>query len=532
MAHVTRRWKAWLLVLGIAGSLCALVLLAVVAWTIWPSKVKASPAVVVVTYHPGMTASSIEKDITNHIERWVNQHHAVERVTSRSVPGVSIVRVFFRNDMDPTEALTATGELALGALPSLPPNIVPPVVLPFAATAGRPVGILTLSSPNADEAILKGLAQMKVRDRLAIIPGAVVPVILGGKDRRVIVTLDPAKMQAHHLVPHKVVEALRTVSLHDTPTSGDQLCLENKGCPLDTEELLAVSLDGVRGDLVTLGHVGQVKDGYAPQTARFRLDSRRGVGLPVFRAGDADPKAVGEQASQAPASLQGQLPPDVQLQWIAFGSPRWWDPSGDDGLLTIHVRAPASSSLDEFEKRVIAVERFLDKSIPAQEREAILAEVGMEANWSAVYTENAGPQDGTIHLQLSRARTLSATAYASKLRGLIHQDPAFADLGIRFTSKDMPAPVDLRIQGGTPEDQQRLAQDVYRRLQTIQGAVDVEVAQRLDTPNVILDHVNLARVLDVRTSIEGRNRRDVIADIQQMLQQLRPLDGMTVELAE
>ena len=67
-----------------------------------------------ITYYQGMPASSIEKTITNRIERWVNQSPGASLVESKSIPGVSIVRVYFRDDIDPTAALTMTSQLALG----------------------------------------------------------------------------------------------------------------------------------------------------------------------------------------------------------------------------------------------------------------------------------------------------------------------------------------------------------------------------------------------------------------------------------
>ena len=81
-----------------------------------------APAVQVLTYFQGMPASSIEKTITNRIERWVNQGPGVERIESKSVPGVSVVKLYFRDDIDPNAALTLTTSLAQGTLPTLPPN--------------------------------------------------------------------------------------------------------------------------------------------------------------------------------------------------------------------------------------------------------------------------------------------------------------------------------------------------------------------------------------------------------------------------
>ncbi len=72
------------------------------------------PAVQVLTYFNGMPARSIERTITDRVERWVNQSPGVGDVESRSVSGVSVVKLYFRQDVDPTAALTLTNSLASG----------------------------------------------------------------------------------------------------------------------------------------------------------------------------------------------------------------------------------------------------------------------------------------------------------------------------------------------------------------------------------------------------------------------------------
>src|SRR5260370_23222270 len=90
-----------------------------------------APAVQVLTYFQGMPASSIEKTITNRIERWVNQAPGVRRVESSSVPGVSVVRLYFRDYIDPNGSLTMTNALALVPLPTIPPNTLHPMGMPL-----------------------------------------------------------------------------------------------------------------------------------------------------------------------------------------------------------------------------------------------------------------------------------------------------------------------------------------------------------------------------------------------------------------
>src|SRR5262249_28364748 len=84
-----------------------------------PSKGPASaavpgPAVQVLPFYPGLPAPTVEKTITNRVERWVNQAPGVRRIESHSVAGASIVRVRFRKDADPATVLAQVNALALG----------------------------------------------------------------------------------------------------------------------------------------------------------------------------------------------------------------------------------------------------------------------------------------------------------------------------------------------------------------------------------------------------------------------------------
>src|SRR5215831_3600535 len=164
-----------------------------------------APAVQIMTYYNGMPTSSVEKTITNRIERWTNQATGCRRVTSKSTLGVSVVRLEFRDDVDPNGALTQVNSLALSTLPTLPPNTLPPVSLPFDPTGTIPLGVLTVSNPRMNEAKVKDLARIDVRNMLGGVPGVVAPVVIGGKDRTVLIYLDPKRMQVRHVSALDVV---------------------------------------------------------------------------------------------------------------------------------------------------------------------------------------------------------------------------------------------------------------------------------------------------------------------------------------
>ena len=167
-----------------------------------------APAVQVMTYYSGMPTGSVEKTITNRIERWTNQATGCQRVESKSTLGVSVVRLYFRDDIDPNGALTQVNSLALGTLPTLPPNTLPPVVLPFDPTGTLPLGILSVTSPELDETQLKDLARIDIRNMLGGVKGVVAPAVFGGKDRTILIYVKPHELQARNLSPLDVVNAL------------------------------------------------------------------------------------------------------------------------------------------------------------------------------------------------------------------------------------------------------------------------------------------------------------------------------------
>jgi multidrug efflux pump subunit AcrB len=257
-----------------------------------------TPAVQVLTYFQGMPADSIEKTITNRIERWTVQAPGVKSITSKSVPGVSVVRLIFRDDIDPNAALTLTNSLALGALPTLPPNTLPPVVLPFDPTGTLPLGILTVDNPELDEAHLKDVARIDVRNFLGSVPGCVAPVVVGGKDRTILIYLDPKKMDARQVSPLEVVKALRDSNIMVTPGTAyfgnNQALLDTNAMVTHVKELNDLPIRSKAGSAVYLHDIGHAEDSYAIQTSRVRIDGRRSVYVPIYRQQGASSLAVAD----------------------------------------------------------------------------------------------------------------------------------------------------------------------------------------------------------------------------------------------
>ena len=171
------------------------------------------PAVMVVTTYTGMPAEMIEMDITNRLERWLSQASGLDHIESRSMIGVSILNCFFEPGFDPSNALAQISTLVMSDLHYLPPGTQPPIVMGYDPTANLPVALMTIRTPGLDEAKLWDESNYVVRPPLNAVPGAVAPVVFGGKYREIMVFMDRKKLSGYGMSPLDVVDALEKTLL-------------------------------------------------------------------------------------------------------------------------------------------------------------------------------------------------------------------------------------------------------------------------------------------------------------------------------
>ena len=726
-----------------------------------------TPAVQVLTYYNGMPARSIERTITDRVERWVNQSAGVQAVESRSVAGVSVVKLYFQDDVDPNSALTQTNSLTGAAMPYLPANTLPPVTLPFDPTGTLPVGILTVSNPDMAEQQVKDLARVEVRNRLGAVRGCVAPVVVGGKDRRVMVYLDRQKLEARKLSPVDVVRALDQGNLMASPgvayIGDSQIALDTNAMARTVDDIndLPVVFDDDRH--ILLRDLATAMDDAVIQKSRVRVNGKPQVFVPIYRQQGASTLAVADGVRGSIPDIRSELPEGSKLEFVidqtdyvrkaieslihegivgailvavmilvflgnwrmtliavialplsilgavvglkttgnsinvmtlgglflaigplvdnaivvlenierhirlgktAFqaaldgtseltlpvvvatlaliivlcpvaltpgvggflfkpltlavgfamlcslvlsytfvpslcsallrghgqhghghehehrrgqglphetvapvgffgrvyaridGGLRWvtgryavalhWSlgrrlpvlggialafagsllllsfigqeyfPQVDAGQISVQVRAPSHLRLDATERRVAEVERVIAEAVPPHELQTVVSEIGLNNDWSAAYSANAGQQDTVIRLQLTPERTKSAQEYAVLLRKAFADTHEFADLEFSFDTGGMvsaalnfgaSSPIDLQITGGTPDQKFEVGRKVKAAVRDVHGAADVRVLQRNDAPYLVLD-VNREKAASV-----GLSARDVVMQV-------------------
>lgn len=270
-----------------------------------------SPAVQTLTFYGGMPAEGIEKDITNRMERWTGQASGVARQESRSMTGASIVRNFFQGDADPNGALTQVNSLALAAVPSLPPGTLPPVVLPYDPTSSTPVSIVAMNSKTESESTLYDVGRYEVRSMIMSNPGAISPVVYGGKVRAVMLYLDRIRMESRGLAPVDVMNATDRFNVF-LPTGsvkvGDTDYAIDSNSMIDfVDRMGGMPLKAESGNVSYIRDVATPKDANFIQTNVVRVDGRRQVYIPVFRQTGASTLTVVDTLKKSIDSMQSRL---------------------------------------------------------------------------------------------------------------------------------------------------------------------------------------------------------------------------------
>lgn len=254
------------------------------------------PVVVVATFFSGMPPEQVETDITGRFERFFTLASGVDHIESRSLPGVSLIKIYFQPGFDADSAVTSIANLAMADLRKLPPGTLPPVVLKFDASS-LPVCLVTLKGAGLNEAKLRDLGQYDVRNQIANVPGASVPQPFGGKYRQIMVYVDPLKLQAHQL---SVMDVVRTVNEANLILPAGDVKIGPYDYNLYANSQVNSISDINRLPLKTVGNasvlvedVGKAADAAQIQSNIVRVDGQPSVYLPVLKqGGDANTIAV------------------------------------------------------------------------------------------------------------------------------------------------------------------------------------------------------------------------------------------------
>ena len=282
------------------------------------------PVVVVATFYAGMPPEQIEGDITYHLERFFTLASGIDHIESRSLNGVSIIRVYFQSNTNADIDAATIANLAVSDMKDLPPGTLPPVVLKSDASS-LPVCLVTMNGEGMTDGNLKDIAQNFVRNQLASVPGASIPQPFGGPWRQIQFYVDPYKLEARQLSPMDVVRALSQANVI-LPAGDVQIgnldynIYSNAQFDLKNAGQYPIKMNGENP--VLMSDVGQLKDAHGLQYNVVHVNGQRSVYLPVMKqGGDSNTIAVVDGVRNIAAHLV-DVPPAMKTD-VVFDQSRF-----------------------------------------------------------------------------------------------------------------------------------------------------------------------------------------------------------------
>ncbi len=246
------------------------------------------PEVVVATFYSGMPPEDVETDITDPLERFFTLAAGIDHMESRSLLGVSIIKVYFQPGTSPDADVTELSNLALADLKRLPPGTLPPVVLKFDASS-LPVALVTVKGEGLSETQLHDYAQFQIRNQITSVPGSSIPGVFGGIYRQIMVYVDPYKLSSRQLSVMDVVNAVNDSNLilpaGDVKMGPYDYFVYSNSLVDNMDELNKVPLKVDGHSWVTVNDVGKAEDAHGIQTNIVRIDGQKSAYIPVMKQG-------------------------------------------------------------------------------------------------------------------------------------------------------------------------------------------------------------------------------------------------------
>ena len=277
------------------------------------------PVIAVAWQFTGLNPEEMEGRITTQYERVLTTTvDNIEHLESTTVNGQAMVKIFLQPSASLDTANAQVTAVSQTILRQLPAGTQPPLIINYNAST---VPILQLALSGLSESELNDAGLNFLRTQLVTVPGASIPYPYGGKQRQVMVDLDPRLLQSKGLAPADVVSALGQQSLvlpSGTAKIGEfEYDVAMNASPRTVAELNDLPVKVVGNSTIYLRDVAHVRDGFAPQTNVVRQDGRRGTLVTILKTGSASTLDVVASIRSLLPRVAATLPPELRIQPLA-----------------------------------------------------------------------------------------------------------------------------------------------------------------------------------------------------------------------
>jgi multidrug efflux pump subunit AcrB len=279
------------------------------------------PVVSVLWGYQGLNPEQMADRIVTPNERGMTTTvNDIEHIESQTLSGISVIKVFFQPYADIALAVSQITSICNAQLRFAPPGTTPPLIIQYSASS-VPVLQLGLSGQGMSEQQLFDLGVNFIRVQLLNVEGAAMPYPYGGKQREIMVDLNPQELQAKGLSPQDVTTAIGNQNLilpSGTSKIGPfEYDVETNGSPLKVAELNDLPIKTVGNTVIYVRDVAHVRDGFPPQTNIVRVDGQRSALMSVIKTGGASTLDIISQIKNELPQIEKGLPRQLQVKTLA-----------------------------------------------------------------------------------------------------------------------------------------------------------------------------------------------------------------------
>jgi len=279
------------------------------------------PVIAALWNYNGLPAEDMEERIGTQYERSLTTTvNDIEHMESQTTNGRSITKVFFHPGARVELAMAELTAVAQTTTRQMPPGTAPAFMIVYSASS-VPIMQLGLSGEGLSEQQLFDYAATSIRTQLATVPGSGVPNPYGGKQRQIMVDIDPTLLQAKELAPADIVTAIGNQNLI-LPTGTSKIGqfeyeVELNASPKSIQELNDLPISASGNNTVYVRDVANVRDGFGPQTNIVRRDGQRGALVTVLKTGSASTLDIVQQVKAMIPQIAATLPPALKIDIVA-----------------------------------------------------------------------------------------------------------------------------------------------------------------------------------------------------------------------
>jgi multidrug efflux pump subunit AcrB len=274
------------------------------------------PVISVIWNYGGLPPDDMEKRVTNGFERFLTTIVSdIDHVESQTLTGTAIVKIYLQPGADVPQAIAQTTAIAQTAIRQMPPGAVPPLIMRYSATS-VPIMMLALETDTLSEKELFDYGVNFIRADIATIPGAQIPYPYGGKQRQVMIDIDPSRLHSAGISPRDVNNALSNQNVilpSGTAKMGvNEYPIIMSSTPETLDEIGALPIKTVDNRTLYIRDIASVRDGNSPQTNMVHVSGRRSVLMPILKNGDASTLDVTDAVKKIIPKTLDRLPKEAR----------------------------------------------------------------------------------------------------------------------------------------------------------------------------------------------------------------------------